>query len=236
MRSLALPAKSCNFVKILRISMETNKNLMKKLLSFALALCGLLITSNDALAQRAALRTNLLGLAVGNINIDASHMISSKMSVHLSLQAKPFDFPLPAPVGLIRWAEGLENSTQYLAEFGTIKHTENYTIQPGVRYWMRGVYNRGVFFGLQAIGTIYKYGGDKFSSSYRDGWGVGAGLSVGYSRELAKRLNLELEIGIGALYRSYNFVNTTSGYKNPTTVTDQVPTVSKLGISLVYLL
>lgn len=209
---------------------------MKKLLSIALTLCGLLITSNDAVAQRAALRTNLLGLAVGNINIDASHMISSKMSVHLSLQAKPFSYPLPAPIGLIRWAEGLENSTQYLAEFGTIKHTENYTIQPGVRYWMRGVYNRGVFVGLQAIGSIYKYGGDKFSSNYRDGWGVGAGLSVGYSREIAKRLNLELELGIGALYRSYKLIDTESDHKYPATVTDQVPTVSKLGISLVYLL
>lgn len=209
---------------------------MKKVLFLALGLFIGLSAINKLEAQRMALRTNALGLATGNLNLEVSHIIGHNWSAHLMLQAKPFSYPLPVPIGLLRWAEGLETETYRISEFGTIKHTENYTVQPSVRYWTNGAYNRGLFLGVHGIATLFKYGGDKFSSNYRDGWGVGAGASVGYSHELSKRFNLEFELGLGGLYRSYNLVNGETDVKSTTTTTDFIPTVSRLGISLVYTL
>lgn len=209
---------------------------MKKVLLLTLGLVlGLsMVTKLDA--QRMALRTNVLGLASGNLNLEVSHIVGHSWSAHLMLQAKPFSYPLPAPIGLLRWAEGLDAGLGNVTEFGTIKHTENYTVQPSIRYWSNGTYNRGLFLGVHGIATLFKYGGDKFSSTYRDGWGVGAGASVGYSYELSKRFNLELEFGLAGLYRSYNLVDGETDIKSTITTTDFIPTVSRLGINLVYTL
>lgn len=201
-----------------------------------LSLC-LLPGLHSLKAQRAAVRTNLLGLATGNINIEASRMIGSNWSAHLSLQAKPWAYPLPAPVGLLRYVEGLDSGQNRVMEFGTIKHTENYTIQPSLRYWTHGAYNRGLFFGVHAIGTMFEYGGDKYDANYRKGWGIGAGASFGYSYELSQRINLEFELGLGGLYRSYKLISgETDKPISNTTYRNLIPTVSRLGISLVYLL
>ncbi len=208
---------------------------MRKILQWSLLVIGLLL-GPSALAQRAALRTNLLGLATANLNLEASYMLSPSLSMHLALQAKPFSYPLPAPVGLLRYVEGLDSGQDNLAKLGTIKHTENYTVQPSLRYWTRGVYNRGWFFGFHTIATMFKYGGDRFDANYRDGWGVGAGLSLGYSFELSKRFNLETELGIGGLYRSYNLVNGKTKAKSALRTADIVPSLSRFGVSIVYLL
>lgn len=209
---------------------------MKKLLLIGLGACAALCCSPRLEAQRAALRTNALALATGNLNLEASHMIGQRWTAHLMLQAKPFSYPLPVPIGLLRWAEGLDQGTSRLSEFGTIKHTEHYTIEPSLRYWMSGAYNRGLFFGLQATGSLFSYGGDKYSANYRKGWGAGAGLSIGYSRELSSRFNIEFELGVGGMYRSYQMVNGESGYVWDERHTDIVPTLSRLGVSLVYTL
>lgn len=208
---------------------------MRKILQYSLLLISLFLAP-AALAQRAALRTNLLGLATANLNLEASYMLSPNLSAHLLLQAKPLSYPLPAPIGLLRYLEGLDASQDRLTSFGVIKHTENYTVQPSLRYWTRGVYNRGWFFGFHSIATLFKYGGDEFEVNYREGWGVGAGLSVGYSFELSKRFNLETELGVGGLYRSYHLVHGVTNAKASQRRTDIIPSLSRLGVSLVYLL
>lgn len=208
---------------------------MKRLRYIFLALC-LVSGLYNLGAQRSALRINLLGLATANLNLEASRMLGAKWSAHLSLQAKPWAYPLPMPVGALRYIENLDNHEQNLLEFGTIKHTENYTVQPSLRYWTKGAYNRGLFFGLHAIGTLFEYGGDKFDTRYRKGWGIGAGLSFGYSHELSQRLNLELELGLGGLYRNYKLVSDETDKAYYGTYKDLIPTVSRLGVSLVYLL
>lgn len=199
-----------------------------------LALASVALAGGILSAQRVALRTNLLALATGNINIEGSVMLSGNVSLHLPLQAKPFAYPLPLPVGVLHYAEG-EGSSQILREFGTVKRTENFTIQPGLRYWMRGVYNRGVFIGAYAIGSWFKWGEDKLDPNYKQGYGLGAGLSIGYNYELSKRWNLEAEVGLGGLWRTYDRVHaqTQSAYQSNK---DIILTMPRLGISLTYLL
>lgn len=209
---------------------------MKKLLPTIALACTALCYAPRLEAQRAAIRTNALALATANLNLEVSHMLGQRWTAHLMLQAKPFSYPLPAPIGLIRWAEGLDLGTDRLPEFGTIKHSEHYTIEPSIRYWMNGAYNRGLFFGLQTTAALFSYGGDKFDANYRKGWGVGAGLSLGYSRELSSRFNIEFEFGLGAMYRNYQLVNGQTDVAATTRQTDIVPTLSRLGVSLVYTL
>lgn len=209
---------------------------MKKLLLIVMGACAVLCCAPRLEAQRAALRTNALALATGNLNLEASHMIGQRWTAHLMLQAKPFSYPLPAPIGFMRWAEGLDSGASRFPDFGTIKHTEHYTVEPSLRYWMNGPYNRGLFFGIQATGSLFTYGGDKFDTNYRQGWGVGAGLSLGYSRELSSRFNLEFEIGLGAMYRDYQMVSGHTDVAFGPRQTDIVPTLSRLGVSLVYTL
>lgn len=193
-------------------------------------------TLGVASAQRAAIKTNVLGLAVGNLNVEASRMLAPKWSVHLGLEAKPFSYPLPAPVGLLNYVEGLSSTAQDIVELGTIKHTEHYTIEPSLRYWTHGVYNRGFFFGVHAVGTRFSYGDNHLNRTYRQGWGVGAGLSLGYNRELTKRLNLELEFGLAGLYRRYRVLEGETGHRYPSEYSGVIPMVSRLGVSLVYTL
>lgn len=209
---------------------------MKKLFYLALSLVASVGLGHTLQAQRAALRTNVLGLITGNINLEASHMVGKRWSLHLGLQAKPFGYPLPAPIGVLRYVEGLDKGSKRLDQFGTIKHTENYTVQPSLRYWTHGPYNRGWFFGLHGVASLFKYGGDRFDSNYREGWAAGGGLSLGYSIELSKRFNIEAEVGAAMLYRSYDLVSGSTDKVISTGHSDMVPALSRLGVSLVYTL
>lgn len=201
---------------------------------WTLALVALVGSWTGLEAQRASLRTNLLGLAAGNLNLEYSRMISPNFTAGVLVQLKPISYPLPAPVGLLRYMEGLTNQKEHILKFGTIKHTENYTLEPTIRYWFLGAYNQGLFLGGHAMASYFKYGGDRFDSTYRQGFSVGAGVSAGYSFNLSLRCNLEVELGLGYVYRDYRNVYT-NGVKSER-MTDFVPTFSRLGLNLTYLL
>lgn len=202
-----------------------------------LPLCGLIalfMSISPALAQKWAVRTNVLALATGNINADLSLALSPRISAHLPVQYRPYTLPAPAPTGLLHWMER-DISISNLHQIGKIDHAENLTLMPGLRYWTRGVYNRGLFFGAYAIGKLFKYGGSDLVESYKDGHALGGGLSMGYSMELTPRLNLEGEIGAGAYIRSYDLYSR-SGRLQQQGVKDSRILLSRLGISLTYLL
>lgn len=202
-----------------------------------LVLAGLFLIASCCIsleAQYMAVRTNLAALAVGNLNIEASMRVMPNLSVHIPLQAKPIAYPLPMPVGLLGNIEG-EYGGQYIEEFGLVKRSENYTIQPGIRYWMNDVYNRGFFVGLHGVISKFKWGSDHIQPKYKEGWAYGGGLSIGYSYELSKRWNIEAEVGAGVLWRDYE-------YKAPNTAKvlgnkkDVVPALTRIGVSLVYII
>lgn len=202
-----------------------------------LSLCGLavlLMSISPALAQKWAVRTNVLALATGNINADLSLAISPRISVHLPIQFRPYTLPISAPIGLLHWMEG-DLSNAHVAKIGKLDHAENLTVMPGLRYWMNGVYNRGLFFGAHAVGKLFRYGGSDLVSSVKNGYALGAGLSVGYSLELSPRWNVEAEIGGSAYHRTYDLQRRNGGILQEG-VSDMHIALSRLGISLTYLL
>ena len=70
-------------------------------------------------------------------------------------------------------------------------------IQPEFRYWYSAQPMSRGYVGLIGLGGFYK--GDFGQDTY-DGYGGGAGVSLGYVFNLTKRLNLELSTGMGAFY------------------------------------
>lgn len=86
---------------------------------------------------------------------------------------------------------------------------------PEARYWFCERF-QGHFVGVHAIGGQFNFGNIDHLPNFlnnrlsalkdrrRQGWGVGAGVSYGYSWILAKHWNIEAEIGIGWMYTRYD--------------------------------
>lgn len=128
-------------------------------------------------AQSYSVRTNVVGLASTNLNIEGSMSVSRKWSIHLPIQYNPFIF---------------KDNKQF----------RNIYFAPGVRYWLLESYI-GPFVGIH--GTVGKYSvGNLFGNEYRyEGVGYGAGLSIGKAYQLGKHWNFEWEVGYGAIWLDY---------------------------------
>lgn len=126
-------------------------------------------------AQKFGIRSNMIGLATGSLNVEVSTAISDKITLHFPISFNPFTFD--------------ENKK--------IKHT---AIQPGIRLWQWHSYS-GLFYGIQAIAIVFNIGIKEFRNY---GSGVGGSLSVGYSKMLTKNLNIEAETGLGGGWIAYD--------------------------------
>lgn len=215
---------------------------MKKITSLASALllaafgaCGV------ANAQTYAVRMEASSLLLGNINVEIARSISPNapsVSLHLPISLRPFNI-IKKPVfsGLNNFMAGKQGFDRYITDISFYEESQHISVQPGIRYWTKGVFNRGLFVGVHAIGRLFKEGGNgtnELKLNYREGFALGAGLSVGYSYELASRWNLEAEFGLGGLWRSYTLKSLLSN-KVTAAKPDVVGTVSRCGVSVVYL-
>lgn len=197
-----------------------------------LSLCGAL---GELSAQNYSLSTNVPALVLGDINLNPSVAVGKKLSVELNLAARPFQFGLPMPSGLIQTIyEGKNLGFTDRMKWSTVKHMRLASASPGVRYWMKGTYNRGFFFGVHALGMIYEYGSDGFDSNYSKGYLVGGGASAGYSYELAPRWNVEAEVGVAGVWAKYDRY-TSNDHRLQQDKSRTLIMPSRLALRLVYL-
>lgn len=86
------------------------------------------------------------------------------------------------------------------------------TVLPGVRYWFRESF-RDPFVGFSVLASRYNIG--NIWDKYRyDGWGLGAGLSFGWTYPMAPRWNFEWELGLAAFWANHDkSLCKTCGYK-----------------------
>lgn len=120
----------------------------------ALAACALAVS-----AQSYSLRSNILGLATTNLNLEASMTLNRKWSLHLPVQYNPF-------------------------KFGSNRQFRNFYAAPGARYWLLESYMGG-FIGMYGTVSMYSVG-NLFGSKYRyEGEGYGVGLSVGKAYQIS---------------------------------------------------
>lgn len=145
------------------------------------------------------LKTNLLGLATGTLNLEANLQIAPKMTVHL-------------PVSFNPWTYTISDKERYF------KHL---AIEPGLRYWFNSAYF-GQFVSLYAIGITYNACFDGAKSyevplshnqsyynpkNYRYGkedFNYGVGFGYGCAWLLSPNFNIETEIGLGIGRASYD--------------------------------
>lgn len=143
-----------------------------------------------AFAQKAAVKTNLIGDALLNPNAALEFGIAPRWTFDVSGQ-----FNL--------WT---------LSHNRSWKH---WVAQPEIRYWFCDRFS-GHFVGAHLLGGQYNVGGidiplnllgtdfRKLKDTRFQGWFGGAGVAYGYDWVLSEHLNLEAELGLGWTYTRYD--------------------------------
>ncbi len=142
------------------------------------------------MAQKVAIKTNVLYDATTTMNLGAEFGLKPQWTLEISGNYNPWTL-----------SDNKKRKIWYL--------------QPELRYWLCEKFN-GHFFGVHLHGGEYNVGGYNTSISflgsdfsglkdYRyEGWFVGAGISYGYSWMLGYHWNLEAEIGLGYAFTKYD--------------------------------
>lgn len=149
----------------------------------------IVLTTVKSYGQFYSLRTNLLGDATGNFNIEGAMTLNKKWSIHLPVQYNPFIY---SP----------KKNTKF----------QNLTISPQVRYWFKQSF-MDQFASISIIASRFHI--SNIWNNYRyDGVGAGVGLSYGCTYPLNPRWNFEWEIGIAGMWVNCDkYVNKAAGYK-----------------------
>lgn len=161
---------------------------MYKNIKIILFLLALLSSSTKCFSQFYSARTNIVGLASGNLNAEFGMTLNKKFSFHFPVQYNPFTY-------------SKSKNTKF----------QNLTVLPSARYWLRESF-RDQFIAFSLVGSRYNIG--NIWDKYRyDGWGVGAGLSFGWTYPMAPRWNFEWEFGVAGMWTTYDkSVCKTCGY------------------------
>lgn len=157
--------------------------------------------------QRHSVSTNGISWGTLSLNAEYSARIGNKQSVHVPFSWNPWTFD------------------------GN-KKMKHFTVSPQWRYWTREAY-LGHFLGVNLIGSRYNVSLKKYRF---EGWAYGAGASWGYAWLLNKRLNLEVQAGIGVVRTDYKRLDcgTCGDYLSKESKWFLMP--NRLAISLVYVL
>ena len=190
----------------------------KRILFVLLAFIGFI---SPAMAQKVAVKTNLLYDTTSTINLGTEFGLSPKWTLDVSANYNPWTY-------------------------SNNKKWKHWLVQPEARYWFCNKM-MGHFIGFHTIAGSYNIGkvnadfkflGTDFSKlkDYRyEGWFVGAGVAYGYSWVLSKHWNLEAELGVGYTYsKSDKFECASCGEKLEDDKTHHYVGPTKAALNLVY--
>lgn len=146
---------------------------------FFLVILVLTVSLPGILAQKAAIKNNLLYDATATPNLALEMALSRKTTLELGAGLNSLDF----------------------SDNRKFKHL---LVQPELRWWTCDVFN-GHFFGIHAHGAQFNVGGwdipvgrlDTFKDNRYEGYLYGGGISYGYQWILSPRWNFEASIGGG---------------------------------------
>jgi hypothetical protein len=145
-----------------------------------------------AWTRKLRLQTNVLGLALGIVNIGAEVDLAKHWTFMLPVYYSAWDYFKP-----------------------TIKF-RTFAIQPEVRYWL-SANNTGPFAGAHFGVGYYNLAWDglfRYQDAGRETPAVGGGLSIGYRKPLgaSKRWSIDFSVGAGVYSLEYDrFVNIDNG-------------------------
>ena len=170
---------------------------MKKYLIIVLLLVGAF--PGSALAQKAAVKTNMLYWATTTPNLGVEFRMADRFTFNLEGGYNPFTL------------DGDKEANK------KIKH---FLVTPEVRYWFCEAFN-GHFVGIngnysqfnvsaieipEIFYALYKPSGwvGMNETTRNEGWAAGAGLTYGYATPISRRWNIEFNLGLGFWYTDYD--------------------------------
>lgn len=179
---------------------------MRKLIFKYILLVLSLLFFTTGRAQFYSLGANIPALGTATVNAELSMTLDRKWSLHLPVYYNPFVF---------------KNN----------KKIQNFSVFPGLRYWLLESYVRG-FAGVNAIGSKYHFSW----KDYRyEGLAFGAGISAGYAYLLSPRWNLEVQGGIGLVWADYTKYRCEECGKKIANENGWYLIPNQIAISLIYL-
>lgn len=183
---------------------SNNRNLTRYLIALLFAFA----VSIQAKAQDIAVKTNVLGDAMGSLNLGIEGRLADRWTMDLSGHLDP-------------WTR----------KDGAL--TRHAFLQPEARWWFCDTFS-GHFLGLHAHGGIFN--ASMLLDSRYQGWFAGVGLAYGYDLILSRHWNLEFEIGAGYAYTRYDqFECDVCGATLAEDLTYHYWGITKAAVSLVFL-
>jgi hypothetical protein len=179
---------------------------MKNSLSKYILLSLVILCSIEGRAQSYSLGTNIPVLGTATFNAEVSMTLDRKWSLHLPVYYNPFVFK--------------DN-----------KKLQNFTLMPGMRYWLLESYVNG-FVGVNAISSKYHI---TWKDSRYEGKTFGMGITMGYAWLLTPRWNLEIEGGIALVWTDYTEYECQECGRQKGEYSRWIAVPGKLALSLIYL-
>jgi len=178
-------------------------------LLISMLLCCNLVSS----AQSLVVKTNALYWATAAPNAGVEYSVAPRWTVGLDGGYNPWTFDLEKNI-----------------------KAKHFLVSPQVRYWFCESF-LGHFVGLNANYTQYNIGGvPLFKDARREGWAVGTGLSYGCSWPISRCWNIEVDVGLGVWYSSYNVYEARKCGLFNETVSKVAFGPTSLGLSFVYII
>ena len=200
---------------------------MKRYLIIAVIL--LLAGASNLNAQKLGLKTNVIYMATATPNLGLEFSLGDRWTFEIEGGYNPWDL-IP------------ENNVK----------AKHFLVSPEVRYWFCEAFN-GHYIGVNGNYTQFNVGGihvlnafypfankgyflDETLNSRLEGWAAGGGITYGYAFPIARRLNMEFNIGIGYWYAKYDKYETKTCGLFQESLTKHVFGPTSLGISFIYLI
>lgn len=181
---------------------------------FALTILLCMTALTTVKAQRVAFKTDALKLALSMPNLGVELALGDRYSIDLTLTT---------------------TVKPYLQ-----KDAKMFIIQPELRYWLSGRQMARTYIGVGANVLSYKF---KYDGQYHDGYGAGAGITIGYSWLISSRWSIEAYAGFGLLaYQEKRYLPTDTKedietvYKNYSNANGYKMMPSKIGVAISYIL
>lgn len=190
---------------------------MKRILT--LALISFLAFASLASAQKVAVKTNSLYWLTTTPNVGFEFALADRLTFEVAGGYNP-------------WTFNKEENVK-------VKH---FLVTPEIRYWFCESF-QGHFIGVNGNYAQYNISGIKIPQVFEElqdarveGWAAGAGVTYGYATPIARRWNIEFNLGLGWWYTEYDKFESRPCGLFQESISRHLFGLTDLGISFIYMI
>lgn len=200
---------------------------MKRILT--LAVISLLAFAGTASAQKVAVKTNSLYWMTATPNVGLEFALADRWTFEVAGGYNP-------------WTLDKDENVK----------AKHFLVTPEIRYWFCESF-QGHFIGINGNYTQFNVSGvhipevfvpvdsegyfvDDLQHARSQGWAAGAGLTYGYATPIARRWNIEFNLGLGFWYTEYDKFESRPCGLFQNSISNFVFGPTDLGISFIYMI